>query len=90
MYIMTLYLFIFLICFRFHLEHSDLARIADCLEDSYADAQQFDYAPTDSAEAIDDYKRVLDVVGQLSGDFIPRPPDITISASVKINFPVCF
>ncbi len=61
----------------FHLEHTDLARIADCLEDSYADAEKFDYAPANAAEAIEDYKRVLNVVGELAGDFIdPRAEDI--------------
>ncbi len=60
----------------FHLEHTDLARIADTMEDSYADAGKFDYAPTNSAEAIEDYKRVLDVLGELSADFIdPRAED---------------
>ena len=60
----------------FHLEHTDLARIAEAMEDSYADAQQFDYAPTGPTEAIEDYKRVLDVVGELAGDFIdPRAED---------------
>ena len=60
----------------FHLEHTDLARIADTMEDSYGDAEKFDYAPADAAEAIEDYKRVLDVLGELSGDFIdPRAED---------------
>ncbi|MCK4850184.1 MAG: acyl-CoA dehydrogenase family protein [Phycisphaerae bacterium] len=60
----------------FHLEHTDLARIADCLEDSYADAEKFDYAPANAAEAIEDYKRVLNVLGELAGDFIdPRAED---------------
>ncbi|MEE8307020.1 MAG: acyl-CoA dehydrogenase family protein, partial [Gammaproteobacteria bacterium] len=60
----------------FHLEHTDLARIADTMEDSYDDAGKFDYAPTNSAEAIDDYKQVLNVLGELSADFIdPRAED---------------
>ncbi|MCK5175397.1 MAG: acyl-CoA dehydrogenase family protein, partial [Planctomycetes bacterium] len=60
----------------FHLEHTDLAQIADVMEDSYTDAEQFDYAPTDSAEAIEDYKRVLNFLGELAGDFIdPRAED---------------
>ena len=60
----------------FHLEHTDLVRIADVMEDSYADAEKFDYAPANAAEAIEDYKRVLNVVGELAGDFIdPRAED---------------
>ena len=57
----------------FHLEHTDLARIADSMEDAYGDAEKFDYAPADAGEAIEDYKKVLNVVGELAGDFIdPR------------------
>ena len=37
----------------FHLEHTDLPRIAHAMEDSYADAEQFDYAPVDADEAIE-------------------------------------
>ena len=60
----------------FHLEHADLARIAETMEDDYADAQKFDYAPTGPEEAIEDYKQVLNVLGELSGDFIdPRAED---------------
>jgi len=61
----------------FHLEHDGLARLADAMEDSYSDVQKYDYAPADAAEAVDDYKRILDVVGQLAGDFIePRAEEI--------------
>ena len=61
----------------FSFEHLDLARIADAMEDSYADAEKYDYAPADAAEAIEDYRRVLELVGQISGDFIePRSEEI--------------
>lgn len=60
----------------FHLEHTDLARLAQTMEDTYADAQKFDYAPSGPQEAIEDYKQVLNVLGKLSGDFIdPRAED---------------
>ena len=61
----------------FLFEHLDLARTADAMEDSYGDAQKFDYAPANAAEAIEDYRRVLEVVGEISGDFIaPRAEEI--------------
>ncbi len=60
----------------FNFEHLDLARVADVTEDSYADANKYDYAPADAAETVEDYRRVLNLVGQISGDFIdPRAED---------------
>ncbi len=61
----------------FQFDHLDLARVADAMEDSYADAQSFDYAPANAAEAVEDYRRVLELVGQIAGDFIdPRAEEI--------------
>ena len=61
----------------FLFDHLDLARSADSMEDSYADVGQYDYAPANAAEAGEDYRRVLEVVGEISGDFIaPRAEEI--------------
>ena len=61
----------------FQFDYLDLSRAADAMEDSYADAQHFDYAPANAAEAVADFRRVLELVGQISGDFIaPRAEDI--------------
>ena len=61
----------------FLFDHLDLARSAGSMEDSYADAGKYDYAPANADEAVQDYRRVLEVVGEISGDFIaPRAEDI--------------
>ena len=39
-------------------------------ERDFADAAQFDYAPADTADAMDNYRRVLDLVGQIAGETI--------------------
>ena len=61
----------------FLFDHLDLVRSAESMEDSYADAGKYDYAPANAAEAIEDYRRVLEVVGEVAGDFIaPRAEEI--------------
>ena len=61
----------------FLFDHLDLVRSAESMEDSYADAAKYDYAPANAAEAIEDYRRVLEVVGEVAGDFIaPRAEEI--------------
>lgn len=62
---------------KFLLEHIDLGEIADYTEEGFRFADEFDYAPADRDEAAENYKLVLDAVGQLSGDFIePRAEDV--------------
>ena len=62
---------------QFLFKHIDLGNLATICEDGFKFAGEFDYAPADADEAIQNYDLVLDSLGQLSGDFIaPRAEDI--------------
>lgn len=62
---------------QFLFKHIDLATIADLQEDGYKDKELYDYAPHDAADAIDNYWRVLEVVGEIAGEFVaPRSEQI--------------
>ncbi len=57
----------------FHLEHLDLARVIEIKEDGYAEHANCPYAPVDLEDALDSYRRVLEIVGAIAGDVIePR------------------
>lgn len=57
----------------FTLNNLDLAEVAALREDNYKLAQQFDNAPTSFEDALDNYNRVLEIVGEICGDRIePR------------------
>ncbi len=57
----------------FTLANLDLEEVVKLREDNYAQAQEFDYAPTDLADAVDNYRRVLEVIGEITGERIePR------------------
>jgi alkylation response protein AidB-like acyl-CoA dehydrogenase len=63
---------------RFLFEHLDLAELARVQERDFADAKAgVDYAPTEEADAIDNYRRVLEIVGDVAGNIIaPRAEQI--------------
>ena len=53
----------------FHLDNLDLSRVIDLKEDGFNDQDECPYAPIDAADALDNYKRVLEIVGEIAGDF---------------------
>ena len=55
---------------RFLFHHMDLARIAAILEENFEFAVEFDFAPADAAEAVDNYERILDSIGELTAEEI--------------------
>ena len=58
---------------QFHMDQMDWSRIVDLKEDSFADLGKFPEAPKDTEDALDNYKRVLEIVGDISGEFVaPR------------------
>jgi len=62
---------------RFHFKNLDLNRIIELREDDFKEKNQFDYAPKDIEDAKDSYHRILEVVGDLSGNFIePRAAEV--------------
>ena len=55
---------------KHHLTHPMMEKIVALKERNYTDAQKFDYAPLDFADAMDNYDRVLNVVGDICANTI--------------------
>ena len=56
---------------KFELENSPLMqRIVELKELDYADKDTHDYAPQDFADAMDSYDRLLDIVGDITGNVV--------------------
>ena len=47
-----------------------MKRIVELKERNFADAKIYDYAPQNTEDAIDSYRRVLDIVGEVCGEVI--------------------
>lgn len=61
----------------FHMRNLDMTRVIDLKEDSFSDQESFPYAPKDEADALDNYDRVLEIVGEIAGDFAdPRAREV--------------
>jgi len=62
---------------QFLFRHTDLGKLAAICEEDFKFAGEFDHAPADADEAIQNYGMVLDSLGQLSADFIaPRAEEV--------------
>lgn len=55
---------------RHHLSHPMMEKIVELKERNFSDAEKFDYAPLNYDDAMDNYERVLQIVGDICGDII--------------------
>jgi len=62
---------------QFLFRHIDVGKLAQVCEEGFRFASEFDYAPANADETIQNYQLVLDSLGQLAADFIaPRAEDV--------------
>jgi alkylation response protein AidB-like acyl-CoA dehydrogenase len=67
---------------RFLFDHLDLAKIASIQEEDFRSPDDADYAPHDAADAIDNYHRILTIIGDVAANVIePRAEQIDIDGN---------
>ncbi|MBQ7635229.1 MAG: acyl-CoA dehydrogenase family protein [Bacteroidaceae bacterium] len=54
----------------FHLTHPEMKRVVDLREKDYADKDKYDYAPVDFEDAMENYRRVLEITGDVAANVI--------------------
>ena len=73
------------------LETLDLRRIVALREDGYEQAGDFAYAPRDYEDALDSYRRTLEIVGDIAGEFVaPRAEDVDRAGALLADGEVCY
>ena len=55
---------------RLLFDHLDLKRLAAITEENFHFAGEFDFAPADADDAVDNYRRVLRTVGEIAGEHV--------------------
>lgn len=61
----------------FQFENLDLEEIVRIAENDYSQTKKYTYAPHNYADAIENYKKILEIVGDISGNFIaPRAAEV--------------
>ena len=67
----------------FHFDNLKLEEIVKVLEEDYTQKDKFPFAPVDYEDAMDSYRRVLEVVGDISANFIaPRAESVDQEGNV--------
>lgn len=55
---------------KFQLSHPLMQKIVALKERNFAEKDKYDYAPQDFEDAIDNYEKVLEIVGEICGDIL--------------------
>lgn len=55
---------------KFHLDHPLMEKIVRLKERNFTEKDQFDFAPMDHEDAMDNFDKILDVVGEVCGDIV--------------------
>ena len=62
---------------KFHLCHPLMKKIIELKENNYSDFNKYDYAPQDYEDALDNYDKILEIIGEISGEIIaPNAEDV--------------
>ena len=67
----------------FQFDHLHIEEIVAMAEDEYLQAEEFDYAPTNYEDAMENYSKVLEIVGDISANTIaPRASEVDDEGNV--------
>jgi alkylation response protein AidB-like acyl-CoA dehydrogenase len=55
---------------QFHFNRIDLREVLEIAEDNYEQKKKFDYAPENYEDALENFRKVMEIVGDISGNFI--------------------
>ncbi len=62
---------------QFQFSNLDLTRIVALQENDFEESEQYGHAPVDYSDAMENYRRVLEITGDIAGNFVaPRAADV--------------
>ena len=65
--------------YEFYLNHPEMQRVVELKERNYADKEKYEDAPVDFEDAIENYKRVLEITGDIAANIIePNSEDVDL------------
>lgn len=70
---------------KFHLDHSLMKKIVALKERDFEEAKVYDYAPMDHEDAIDNYQKVLEIIGEICGEVIAPNADSVDKEGPKLE-----
>ena len=69
----------------FLFDYMDLHRLAGIMEDDFKQTGEFDYAPENADDAVDNYRRIIEAMGEVAGDIIAPSSEETDRVGNKLN-----
>ncbi len=69
---------------KFHLSHPTMKKIISLRERNFIEKDQFDYAPIDFEDAIDNYDKTLEIVGEICGEIVAENAESVDKEGPKI------
>lgn len=76
---------------KFHLQHPLMKKIVALKENDFEDKDKYDYAPVDHEDAMDNYHKALEIVGEISGDVVaPNAESVDQEGPQLINNEVVY
>ena len=70
---------------QFLFGHMDVARLAGIMEGGFKYQAEFDHAPTDAVDAVDNYRRILTMLGELAAEQIAPTAEETDLVGNTLN-----
>jgi len=55
---------------KFHLNHPLMKEIVELKENNFEDKDNYDYAPIDFEDTMDNYDKILEIIGEISGEIM--------------------
>jgi 3-(methylthio)propanoyl-CoA dehydrogenase len=55
---------------KFHLTHPLMEKIVRLKESNYSEKDNYDFAPLDYEDALDNYDKIMEIIGEISGEII--------------------
>jgi alkylation response protein AidB-like acyl-CoA dehydrogenase len=75
----------------FHFENLNIEDIVELTENFYEESKKYNYAPTNFADAMENYRKILEIVGDIAGNFIaPRASGVDKEGSTIENGKVVY
>lgn len=66
----------------FHFNNFDLREVVEVAEDNYLQSKIYSYAPVDYEDAMENYRKILEIVGDIAGNFIePRATEVDLEGA---------
>jgi 3-(methylthio)propanoyl-CoA dehydrogenase len=76
---------------QFYFDHLDMKEIVEVMENNYEQAKDFNYAPVNYEDAMEGYRRILEMVGDMAGNSIaPRAADVDHYGATFLNGKVTY